>query len=259
MTNNKLKLFFISAVVLITLSACNNTRNTVKTNTTDTHTAQISLDWQGTYSGILPCADCEGIDTEITLYKDLSYVLVSKYLGKENTQPDTLKGKFTWEGNNISLDGIPQNERPSKLKVEENQLRYLDMDGKEITGNLAQNYVMRKNGNPAIENKKWHLIELNGKPVKGSPKTHYIIFHSEEGRVEAKANCNIMLRNYKIKNELRLKIESGISTMMACPDDLEDQLVKVLDQVDNCSSDGKTLSLNKGRMAPLARFELAKE
>ena len=93
---------------------------------------------------------------------------------------------------------------------------------------------MRKNGNPAIENKKWQLIELNGKPVKGSPKTHYVIFHSQEGRVEAKANCNIMLRNYKIKNELRLKIESGISTMMACPDDLEDQLVKVLDQVDNC-------------------------
>lgn len=145
MTNNKLRLLFITAIALITFSACNNTKKTVKTNTIDTHTAQISLDWQGIlYSGILPCADCEGIDTEIKLDKDLSYVLVSKYPGKEDTQPDTLKGKFTWEGNNISLDGIPQNERSSKLKVEENQLRWLDLEGQEITGDLAQNYVMRK-------------------------------------------------------------------------------------------------------------------
>ena len=118
---------------------------------------------------------------------------------------------------------------------------------------------MRKNGNPTIEDKRWQLTELFGKPVKGTPESHYIIFHSKERRVEAKANCNIMLRNYTIKNEFRLKIEQGISTMMACPDDMEKELAQVLDQADNCSSDGKTLSLNKARMAPLARFELVQE
>ena len=258
MTNSKLKFFIAGAIALITFSACNNANKTVTTKITD-NSAQVALDWQGTYSGVLPCADCEGIDTELTLNEDLSYVLISKYLGKDNTQPDTLKGTFAWEGNNVCLNGIPQNERPSKLKVEENQLRYLDMEGKEITGDLAQNYVMRKNGNPTIEDKRWQLTELFGKPVKGTPESHYIIFHSKERRVEAKANCNIMLRNYTIKNEFRLKIEQGISTMMACPDDLEKELAQVLDQADNCSSDGKTLSLNKARMAPLARFELVQE
>ncbi|HSH50375.1 MAG TPA: copper resistance protein NlpE N-terminal domain-containing protein, partial [Bacteroidales bacterium] len=29
----------------------------------DMHTSEISLDWQGTYKGVLPCADCPGIET----------------------------------------------------------------------------------------------------------------------------------------------------------------------------------------------------
>ena len=33
----------------------------------DMHTTMNSLDWDGTYTGILPCADCKGIETNITL------------------------------------------------------------------------------------------------------------------------------------------------------------------------------------------------
>jgi copper homeostasis protein (lipoprotein) len=42
-----------------------------------------SIDWAGNYQGILPCADCEGIKTQILLNKDLSYVLETQYLGKD--------------------------------------------------------------------------------------------------------------------------------------------------------------------------------
>ena len=34
------------------------------------HNSQNSLDWAGVYQGILPCADCEGFDTVITLNWD---------------------------------------------------------------------------------------------------------------------------------------------------------------------------------------------
>ena len=46
---------------------------------------------------------------------------------------------------------------------------------------------------------------------------------------------------------------------MACPDNLEQEFLAVLLQVDNLSTDGETLSLNKARMAPLAKFKLLKE
>jgi len=41
-----------------------------------------SLDWPGIYRGVLPCADCEGIETEIKINADLTYVISSTYLGK---------------------------------------------------------------------------------------------------------------------------------------------------------------------------------
>lgn len=125
------------------------------------------------------------------------------------------------------------------FKVEENQVRRLDMEGNEITGDLAQNNVIRKNGNTMVENKRWQIIELNGKEVKGTSESHYLIFHAKDGRLEAKANCNILLYDYKIKNGLQIKIEPGISTMMACPDNLEHEFSQALIKADNLSTDKK--------------------
>lgn len=112
-------------------------------------------------------------------------------------------------------------------------------------------------GNHQVENKRWKLIELYGKPVTGSAETHYIIFHSKDGKIEAKANCNVILNSYKIKNQYQLEITPGITTMMACPDGFESELIRAMTEADNLSVSETNLSLNKARMAPLARFELA--
>jgi heat shock protein HslJ len=242
-------------LALATIS-CKSKINKINTEFEDHHTAQNSLDWNGTYSGILPCADCSGIETELTLNADNTFVLTTSYLGKQDSETNTLKGKFEWNRNEINLLGIKNGERPTTYKVEENRIRQLDMKGNKITGDLAQNYVLKKNGNLNVEDKKWKLIELNGKSIEGTADSHYLIFHSKDGQIEAKANCNVMLRDYTIKNELQLKIGQGLTTLMACPDNLEQEFGQVLSAVDNLSSDGKSLSLNKARMAPLARFEL---
>ena len=76
------------------------------------------------------------------------------------------------------------------------------------------------------------------------------------GGAEAKADCNILHFGYKIRNELQVRLEEGVSTRMACPGHLEEDFIQVLMETDNLASDGQTLSLNKGRMAPLARFIL---
>jgi len=41
------------------------------------------LDWDGTYQGVIRCADCEGIQLVIKLNTDLTYSLQMKYLGKD--------------------------------------------------------------------------------------------------------------------------------------------------------------------------------
>lgn len=41
----------------------------------------------GTYEGVLPCADCEGIKTKITFNKDTTYDLEVEYLGGKEEMP----------------------------------------------------------------------------------------------------------------------------------------------------------------------------
>ncbi|NTV93763.1 MAG: copper resistance protein NlpE [Chlorobiaceae bacterium] len=68
--------------------------------------SETSLDWNGTYKGILPCADCQGVETALTLHKEKTYLLESRYLGK-GKQIFVDQGTFSWnaQGNTIQLSG----------------------------------------------------------------------------------------------------------------------------------------------------------
>ena len=107
------------------------------------HTSENSLDWYGSYAGVVPCADCAGIETFITINKDLSYQLRTRYLGKDDRIFER-QGIFVWEenGNVIYLKGL--SEGPNRYHVGENLLFQLDKQGKRITGDLAENYILRK-------------------------------------------------------------------------------------------------------------------
>ncbi|MGR5133388.1 copper resistance protein NlpE [Vibrio alfacsensis] len=106
------------------------------------HNAQNALDWDGTYQGILPCADCEGIETTLTLNPDGSYTLEQVYKGKEGNQFKS-DGQFTWNqaGNTVTL---VDEEAPNQYFVGENILMKLDMNGEKATGDLASFYNLSK-------------------------------------------------------------------------------------------------------------------
>lgn len=109
----------------------------------DEHNAKNSLDILGTYKGVLPCADCEGIETEITLAKDETYTKKTKYLGKDEKVFEEL-GDYTWkeDGNTLSLEGIDSD--PVQYFVSENSLTQLDTEGNKITGDLSEKYILKK-------------------------------------------------------------------------------------------------------------------
>jgi len=108
-----------------------------------THNAQTSLDWNGTYKGITPCADCEGIETEVALNKDMTFIVKTKYKGKSDEVFEE-KGTFKWDetGSIVILEGLK--DRPNQFFVGENTLTQLDLEGKKITGALAENYILKK-------------------------------------------------------------------------------------------------------------------
>lgn len=110
---------------------------------TDLHNAQNSLDWEGTYKGSTPCADCEGIETAVTLNKNMTFAIKTKYKGKGNKVFEET-GHFKWDnkGSNIILEGLK--DRPTQFFVGENTLTQLDMDGNKVIGDLAEHYVLKK-------------------------------------------------------------------------------------------------------------------
>ncbi len=110
----------------------------------DQHNAQNSLDWPGSYTGILPCADCSGIETILDIKADGNYTLDETYQGKKNGH-FVSKGEFKWNkaGNTILLESA-DGKNDSRYFVGENRLFRLDKDGNRVTGPLADNYALKK-------------------------------------------------------------------------------------------------------------------
>lgn len=111
---------------------------------TDMHNSMNALDWNGIYKGTLPCADCEGVETILTLNPDLTYILFTNYLGRNDALEEETKGSFIWDetGSTITLSNATS--KLIKYKVGENLLWHLDTNGDMITGDLADHYILTK-------------------------------------------------------------------------------------------------------------------
>jgi uncharacterized lipoprotein NlpE involved in copper resistance len=111
---------------------------------TGMHNSMNALDWNGIYKGTLPCADCEGIETILTLNPDLTYILFTNYLGRNDALEEEKKGDFSWDehGSEITLTNVTSG--PNKYKVGENRLWHLDANGDMITGDSADHYILTK-------------------------------------------------------------------------------------------------------------------
>jgi heat shock protein HslJ len=122
------------------------------------------------------------------------------------------------------------------------------------------NHRLRKNQLQILQEKRGNLTELNGKPINlKNPKNNpHFKLNMEGMRYEGHAGCNGLGGTFEIKPEMmRIKFNQGMSTMMACEDlDIENQFTKAVLAADNYSVNGNTLTLNKARMAPLAKFVL---
>jgi len=253
-------------ILSLGMSACKSGGSTkpepsvaVITGTADN--SKNSLDWKGTYTGTVPCADCAGIFTQITLNKDNTYTMKREYLGKEGSA-EKIIGTFVWNeaGNTIILSGLKEKSMPSAYQVGENKLVQLDMKGNVITGELASSYVLNQIDDKLVE-KKWKLVEINGvalSSMKPQPTTgSFIIFQISGNRMNGNSGCNNFTGTYKMEPAAGLHFSGVASTRKMCADmTIEDQMNKLFQSVDSYSIQGGALSLN-GAGTPLMRFALS--
>ncbi len=114
----------------------------------------------------------------------------------------------------------------------------------------------------SLTDTKWKLVEFRGKPVEYKNPEHkeiYLQLNSADKTVFGFSGCNTFRGFYELKGDSRIAFSMMASTLMACADmELETEFMKAIQVADNYNFDGKTLVLNRARMAPLARFEAMK-
>jgi heat shock protein HslJ len=124
--------------------------------------------------------------------------------------------------------------------------------------NACKSTKQTSNVNEEITEKYWKLFELYGNPMvpaSKNAKEAHIIFRVKDRQFNADAGCNMIIGNYELKDFNRIVISPNISTLKMCFDmTTETQFLKVLEMADSYSIRNDTLTLNRARMAPLARF-----
>lgn len=259
--------FLIMLVALFTLiSACKSDKKSSQTLEDEKNAmpdnSRTSLNWEGVYRGILPCADCEGIETEITLNTNLTYKIIEKNLGKDE---EAIKenGTFIWDeaGSKITLENAEPNAATNQYLVGENMLFKLDADGNRMEGDLKEKYQLKKvYFDNEITEKYWKLIELNGNKIilgKNQNTSPHLTLKNENSLMFGHGGCNEFQASFELSEGNKIKFSNIAATKMYCDHmETEQALLDVLEMADNYSVKNDTVALKNTSMFSLARFQL---
>lgn len=221
--------------------------------------SQVALDWAGEYRGVIPCADCEGIKTSLSLKADGSYRKGSLYLGKSDSVYIE-QGKFSWDAKSgrIMLEG------PSKLQflVGEGHVEQLDQAGNRIESKLNYSYLLYKlKPDTLIVNKYWRLAEVAGKPVRMTAawkREPHFVLNKAQSEVQGNGGCNSFFGGYTLEAGNKLRFGLLASTEMFCGSvmDTESAFFEALQLTESFSLSlrGDSLSLQGPKNVKLAVF-----
>lgn len=150
------KTILLVAMASFIFTACEKKTETEKVEDVQTETVETTAEestemttnepWAGTYQGVLPCADCGGIDTEIMIHDNNTYMETQNYLDKEGENSFKFEGTVVWNEDKTQFTLTPSKEGENAVtyKVQEGSIVALDADGNEYTGDIASAYVLNK-------------------------------------------------------------------------------------------------------------------
>lgn len=105
----------------------------------DGHTSKTSLDWPGIYKGVIPCADCPGIEMTVKLSEDQKIEIKSVYQSRDSEFIED--SEFEWLDDGLRIYS-EIDEQKYYFKIEENRIVYLDQEGNKVNSDL--NYTLKK-------------------------------------------------------------------------------------------------------------------
>jgi heat shock protein HslJ len=197
----------------------------VRTKPADSHTSQNSLDWAGVYEGVLPCADCPGIWTRLTLNPDGTFTRVTQPLGQDAAE--TVNGQFTWQpnANSITLD---ERGGGQQYSVGEGRLTLIRHDGgigrtpsPNLVLTLLTSAVRDEDLSQKLQLYRWTLESATDGQNQtiaalSFRKDNPVLFSFSGTRLSIQGTCNGIVGSYRTGAAGQLTVNGTASTMMAC-------------------------------------------
>lgn len=222
------------------------------------HPNRTALDWSGVYRGTLPCADCEGIATEIILKEGDTFMMRQRYLGKSDSVVVN-SGSVTWHPSEHAITLTAGDDEEMDFAIETGALSLLDEDGKKIKGSLAESYVLRRPvKGSALYGIYWRLAELEQdaiEPDDQGRRMPHLIFKQQDFKLTGSTGCNTLNGTFSAAETGALNIVATSTTRMACPEMLyESRFLQMLDDISDFKVANDSLILRDEKGQVRARF-----
>lgn len=115
-----------------------------------------SKDFHGVFYGFLPCDDCNGLKTTLSLKQNNHYLLVTQP-ARESSREFFEKGKYSWDEETQTVTLTPRGDAPEKqfqIK-DEGTLVQFNSNGNPYTGDLAERYTLRRSD--TVKSREVHI------------------------------------------------------------------------------------------------------
>ena len=222
----KFSLMLLAAAAMVSAAAQQSSASSPPAQPADMHNSRISLDWAGTYKGVLPCADCPGTRTRLTLNQDGSYRLVTQAQESQNAAR-FVSGVFRWQpsGNAITLD---ERGGRQQFSVGEGRLTLLGAEGgaslppaANLVLTLAEAAPQSGDLEQQLGRYRWTLtfaLGANNRRLAGLPpgRSRPVVLSFAGTQVSIQGPCNRFTGRYQVTGDNQITINAGVSTRMSC-------------------------------------------
>ena len=125
------------------------------------HSAHVNpidknLDFHGVFYGYLPCTDCNGIKTTLSLKQNNNYLLVTQP-ARDSSREFYEKGKYTWNEQTHTVVLTPRNDAVARqfFIKDEGTLIQLNSDGTPMSAELTERYTLRRSD--TVKSREVHI------------------------------------------------------------------------------------------------------
>jgi uncharacterized lipoprotein NlpE involved in copper resistance len=120
--------------------SCNNGKDEKADNAIP---QKSSTNFSGTFSGLIPCADCPGIEVTLSFSPDSSFIESMIYQERSSSFKDS--GQWIKDGKMIKVRYNNKKASPHYFLIKSDSIiAWLDADKKEIEGPLKDHYILKK-------------------------------------------------------------------------------------------------------------------